>query len=530
MKKTVITLVFGLILLSSVFAQYYIPAWKALGVNPYRAHNVYVYGVTINGTPMQPSWEIGVFDEAGTLVGSIDTIDPDNGMISIRCSTYDGGFTPGSATLGDLLMFRLWDGTTEYIYPEMAVQFYEPPTAGPTPASVLYFEPSGSTHVLMLQYNTPADEFTSTDITVAPTSTYSITNLVCGDTGVTIVNGTLYNMGTSSVTDNIDVHTFDEISVDTYYNSTEPANGTVPVPNFSSYGWVIDPGNLPVFIMQPMFPLVFTIDLSAYGPNFSDPNDLVLYHRSIHGTSYFTPVTNFTYDPITQIVTVTLTSAAMFAGEYIIGSLNPEDVLPVELSSFTAVMNNSFTAVNLTWVTQSEENLVGYRIYRGDTDAISEAADQNTLIEATNTSQTAVYMYSDEEIECDHMYYYWLEAQELDGSGEYYGPIAITTPPQGLSIPEIPLVTGLTSLYPNPFNPDLNIAYTVSRSMPVQIDIVNMRGQLIKTVVQDTKDRGTHRFQWDGKDSHGRACSSGIYNIRMKAGDHEYFGKAILLK
>ena len=204
--------------------------------------------------------------------------------------------------------------------------------------------------------------------------------------------------------------------------------------------------------------------------------------------------------------------------------------LPVELSTFTASMSITNDAVNLMWVTQTESNMIGYRILRGNSDVLAEAEDQNTLIPATNTSQPVSYMYSDTVIQPEQSYYYWLEALDMDGTNTFFGPIAITVPGEGEYTPAIPLATGISSLYPNPFNPDLTISYSVKTSLPVKIDIVNMRGQIIQTLVNENKEAGVYRQNWNGTGSDGRLCSSGVYFVRMQAGGEEYYAKAILLK
>lgn len=193
-------------------------------------------------------------------------------------------------------------------------------------------------------------------------------------------------------------------------------------------------------------------------------------------------------------------------------------------------MNNANTAVSLTWVSQTETNLVGYRIYRSDSNVLEEAADQGVLVEATNTSSESIYYWSDANIVQEHQYNYWLEAQDMDGTSQFFGPTAITTPGQTVNSPDIPLVTGLTSVYPNPFNPDLTIDYTVAKPSHVRLFITNLRGQVVKELVNETKNSGSYRYIWNGKDSFGRPCSSGIFYLKMSAGGKEYNKKAILLK
>lgn len=214
----------------------------------------------------------------------------------------------------------------------------------------------------------------------------------------------------------------------------------------------------------------------------------------------------------------------------VIASDTLNETLPVELASFNAMMNNAYTGVNLTWVTHSESNLIGYGVYRGETDDLSSATNLNAFVEATNTSQTQVYMYCDYEVQPDQTYYYWLESRELTGSNEYFGPTAIRVPQSDSSSPPIPIKTGLTSLYPNPFNPDLRIGYSLDKSSPVKIVVANLRGQVIRTLVNENKTAGMHEYLWDGSDNQGRKCSSGMYLINMIANGMSHNRKVMLMK
>lgn len=207
-----------------------------------------------------------------------------------------------------------------------------------------------------------------------------------------------------------------------------------------------------------------------------------------------------------------------------------DETLPVELSSFTAVMNNSHTGVNLTWVTHSESNLVGYGIYRGESSEFSEASNLNAFIGATNTSQTQIYMFSDCEVFPETTYWYWLESMEMNGINEYFGPIYVTIPQTPIQTPQIPMTTNLVSLYPNPFNPDLTIDYSLDRTSTVNIVVTNVKGQVVKTLVNESKAPGLHSYRWDGKDSLGNSCASGMYLIRMLANDKSVSRKVMLMK
>lgn len=207
-----------------------------------------------------------------------------------------------------------------------------------------------------------------------------------------------------------------------------------------------------------------------------------------------------------------------------------DETLPVELSSFTANMNNSLTGVNLTWVTQSESNLVGYGIYRGESDDLSQAIDLNAYITATNTSQTQVYIYTDSDVMPEQTYWYWLESREMNGINGFHGPICFSVPQQPVQTPQIPIVTGFQSLYPNPFNPDLNIRYAVQDDAQVTMVVCNLKGQIIKQLYNGQKSAGLHSLKWDGRDDQGLSCSSGLYFIRMQAGGRIINRKVMLMK
>jgi hypothetical protein len=93
-----------------------------------------------------------------------------------------------------------------------------------------------------------------------------------------------------------------------------------------------------------------------------------------------------------------------------------------------------------------------------------------------------------------------------------------------------PLRNELLGNYPNPFNPETTIRFSTAGSGPVAIDVYNLRGQLVRNLLQEEKAAGLHSVVFDGKDNDGRAVSSGIYYYRMHAGKYSSTRKMILLK
>ncbi len=92
------------------------------------------------------------------------------------------------------------------------------------------------------------------------------------------------------------------------------------------------------------------------------------------------------------------------------------------------------------------------------------------------------------------------------------------------------LSTQLYGNYPNPFNPETTIRYSVKDASPVTIGVYNLKGQLVKTLVNDTKAAGNYNVVWNGTDNSGRAVSSGVYYYKMYAGKFSSTRKMILMK
>ncbi|MCD4820149.1 MAG: T9SS type A sorting domain-containing protein [Candidatus Cloacimonetes bacterium] len=88
----------------------------------------------------------------------------------------------------------------------------------------------------------------------------------------------------------------------------------------------------------------------------------------------------------------------------------------------------------------------------------------------------------------------------------------------------------LSSNFPNPFNPETNIAFSTVSNDNTQIVIYNMRGQLVKTLVDKTYPIGSHSEVWNGTDENGRSVSSGMYFYKMKSGRYTTTKKMILMK
>jgi photosystem II stability/assembly factor-like uncharacterized protein len=88
----------------------------------------------------------------------------------------------------------------------------------------------------------------------------------------------------------------------------------------------------------------------------------------------------------------------------------------------------------------------------------------------------------------------------------------------------------LAQNHPNPFNPSTFIEFEIARSHPVQLKIFNARGQLIRTLLDEQLQAGSHRIQWNGCDDEGNNVASGVYFYQLQAGINTQTRKMMLLQ
>ena len=92
------------------------------------------------------------------------------------------------------------------------------------------------------------------------------------------------------------------------------------------------------------------------------------------------------------------------------------------------------------------------------------------------------------------------------------------------------LYTKLGNNYPNPFNPETEIKFSMADPGVVSLNIYNLKGQLVKTLVRGELDKGVHSVKWDGTDNFGKKTTSGIYFYKMTNGRYTSTKKMIMLK
>lgn len=104
------------------------------------------------------------------------------------------------------------------------------------------------------------------------------------------------------------------------------------------------------------------------------------------------------------------------------------------------------------------------------------------------------------------------------------------SPVSGAEESELKREFRLNNNYPNPFNPSTNISFSLSKSVPVKLDLFNCLGELVRNLIDSDLIAGEYEINWDGRFSSNKIANSGVYYCRLSAGDYTEVRKMILQK
>ncbi|HEX2897391.1 MAG TPA: FlgD immunoglobulin-like domain containing protein, partial [candidate division Zixibacteria bacterium] len=127
---------------------------------------------------------------------------------------------------------------------------------------------------------------------------------------------------------------------------------------------------------------------------------------------------------------------------------------------------------------------------------------------------------------------------ELEGEYEIESVLAADMNSRGI-IPTIRQASKETSLptsyelaqnFPNPFNPTTEISFSLPERTQVTLEIYNVLGQRVRTLVDGNLDAGVHSVKWDSRDNEGSQVASGLYMYRIQTEKFSQSKKMILMK
>ncbi|MBA4309499.1 MAG: hypothetical protein C0425_04105 [Chlorobiaceae bacterium] len=204
-------------------------------------------------------------------------------------------------------------------------------------------------------------------------------------------------------------------------------------------------------------------------------------------------------------------------------------VLPVELTSFTASLNNS--AVVLNWSTATEVDNFGFDVEsrfvkedengrNGERGRLSEWNKIGFVHGHGNSNSPKEYAFKDKNPEVGILQYR-LKQIDTDGAFEYSKTVEVNF--------NVPLFFVLYQNYPNPFNPSTNIQYTIGNAGLVTLKVYNLIGNEVATLVNARQAAGSYSVQFYASEENLN-FSSGVYLYRLESGSFVSTKKFILIK
>ena len=222
--------------------------------------------------------------------------------------------------------------------------------------------------------------------------------------------------------------------------------------------------------------------------------------------------------------------------QYILGSTNGDNPLPVELASFTA--NLVGNGIQLQWTTYSEIENDGFEIWRSiDNDQnfqlLSGYQNNPELIGAGNSNTTHEYSYLDGDIQNGHTYHYQLWDVSFGGERVSHAPVSVILN----QVPDAARKFVLFQNYPNPFNPITYIRFQINdikssygTAIPVTLNIYDLLGRKIKTLLNEDLNVGDYTLSWDGTNEFNQNVASGSYIYMLQIGDQKITKQLVLVR
>ena len=192
-------------------------------------------------------------------------------------------------------------------------------------------------------------------------------------------------------------------------------------------------------------------------------------------------------------------------------------VVPVELAAFSAHLKEG--KVHLHWSTLSETDNYGFEIERGNQDHEFFAIGFVQGIGTSNQNQS--YNFIDTE-PLQPVSHYRLKQIDQDGGISYSPQISVQV--------SLPKSIDLLPCYPNPCNATITITFLLANDEKVEIAIFNILGDKVTELFNANKPAGKHIIKWDGTNQSIRPVSSGIYFVRLNAGQKYLDRKILILK
>ncbi len=194
-----------------------------------------------------------------------------------------------------------------------------------------------------------------------------------------------------------------------------------------------------------------------------------------------------------------------------------ENITNVDLQSFTADFKYGNAVLN--WSADNSHELQGFNVYQSHHPQDNFEKVNSSLIWA---EKDKVYSYTFALDSRQGDLFYKLEMIYRDGPAVFTDVIELKY--------KAPLNSRLLRNYPNPFNLETTISFELARAEKICLQVFNISGQLVKTLLNENRKSGYYRVSWDGTTAQGHIASSGVYYCVISADSFRDHIKLVLLK
>jgi hypothetical protein len=204
---------------------------------------------------------------------------------------------------------------------------------------------------------------------------------------------------------------------------------------------------------------------------------------------------------------------------------------PVRLSDLQG-FDEAGRGIRISWVASAGGKHLRWRLRRAGPfagDPVGEAASwEREAVVVHEVAGEGQLDFLDSQVSDPGWYGYVLEVAEDGGELHRAGVVTVLrSAPQRLQ---------LHGAVPNPFNPSTRITFdlpaprSAAGDVPVRLDVLDLRGRLVRRLLVQSLPAGRHGVLWDGRDDGGREVSSGVYWARLQVADRVISRKLTLLR
>ncbi len=195
-----------------------------------------------------------------------------------------------------------------------------------------------------------------------------------------------------------------------------------------------------------------------------------------------------------------------------------QPVLAVTVTSFSGIIKKGTPVIK--WTTGLESNISGFHLFRSKSDVGEYEQLTSGLIPSKGLISGSDYEFNDRTARPNREYFYKLQQVSGLGDGQVFGPFKVVF--------KAPF--SLDQNFPNPFNPNTTIRFTIPYDSHVKLAIYDVTGRLVKELINEKKEADFYEVVWDGSDMNGERIASGVYFYHLAAGNLNRTRKMIILR